>query len=124
MRPLDAIRKTAFIVARQNRSEGLDDVRPMPASSQLHFDVLDLLDALAEAAGVIATLEEVVGSKDLVINLNRNSLEMADRREAEKDEEIGALTTVLSAGQMLVGQQNVEIDELRATVAHFREWCG
>ena len=53
MRTPKQMRETTFIVARQNRAGGLDDVRPMPASCQIHFDVLDLLAAMAVADELI-----------------------------------------------------------------------
>ena len=68
MRTPAEIRETAFIVARKNRADGLDDVRPMPAAAQLHFDVLDLLnhaeadlERLEEKDAEIEKLRKVLG---------------------------------------------------------------
>ena len=61
MRHKEEIRETAFIVARENRAAGLDHVRPMPASAQLHFDALDLLDLLGAKDAEIEQLQAVAG---------------------------------------------------------------
>jgi len=64
MRTPKQMRETTFIVARQNRAGGLDDVRPMPASCQIHFDVLDLLAALAEKDAEIEALKVEIDERD------------------------------------------------------------
>ena len=82
MRTPKQMRETAFIVARQNRAGGLDDVRPMPASCQIHFDVLDLLAALAEKDAEIEGLQrELAESNDFCERRERDAWK--DRKQAD-----------------------------------------
>ncbi len=80
------------------------------------------------------TLDEIRANWDTFMTGSQGAAELAEEQLftdipdmlaalAEKDAEIKRLTDVVEFRRVTSNVQNQDIIELRATVAHLREWC-